>query len=250
MVAPKSELKIALFDIETAPALGYFFDLWKEGNIVSVKDDWYILSYSVKWLDKKQVHTKCLIDYPSFKKRKEDDRALVKDLWKIFDTADILIAHNGDRFDVRKANARFVAQGLKPPSPYRTIDTLKIARRHFKFDSNRLDSLGGYLRVGRKLPNTGAHLWLGCMAGNPKSWRVMRKYNARDVLLLERVYLKIRAWASNHPDLDLIENKGACPVCRSLNITAQGVRYTKTQKYRQFRCSDCGSWHKGKGVKR
>src|SRR5262249_49753582 len=139
--------------------------------------------------------------------------------------------------------ARFVAHGLKPPSPYQTVDTLKIARRHFKFDSNRLDALAGYLRVGRKLPTTGAALWLGCMGGHRRSWATMRRYNAHDVELLERVYHKIKGWSKTHPNLDHMTDRGACPVCQSTNIISQGWRRLKTRKAQQFRCKDCGSWH-------
>jgi DNA polymerase elongation subunit (family B) len=235
--------KIAFLDIETAPALGYYFDLWKEGNIVSVKSDWYMLSFCVKWLGSKRSKTHCLCDYPRYKRDMEDDKDLVKELWKVFEQADIIIAHNGDRFDIRKANARFIAHGLKSPRPYLTVDTLKIARRFFKFDSNRLDSLGAYLKVGRKLPHTGAHLWLRCMGGDLKAWRIMRRYNAQDVELLERVYTKLRGWAKNHPNLNLITERGACPTCQSYNVRPNGWKMLRTKKYQQFRCNDCGAWH-------
>ena len=219
--------------------------MYREGNIVSVKDDWYILSISYKWLGSKRPITHCLSDYPSFKRNPADDRHLVKDIWRLFDEADILIAHNGDRFDIRKCNARFVAHGMQPPSPYKSIDTLKIARRHFKFDSNRLDALGGYLKIGRKRPTTGAHLWLRCMAGERAAFSEMRRYNARDVELLEKVYLRLRGWASNHPDLSLysIARSNCCPSCGGFDVVMGGKRFSKTQIRQQFQCKGCGSWH-------
>lgn len=217
--------------------LGYYFDLWKEGNIVSTEKKWYMISWSAKELNGKQI-TRGLNDYPLYKKNKEDDSALVKDLWELFNTADILIAHNGDRFDIRKANARFIAHKLPPPSPYRTIDTLKIARRHFKFDSNKLDDLGDYLGVGRKLKHSGYELWLGCMAGDSKSWGVMKKYNKQDVNLLESVYLALRPWAKTHPTISFT----GCPNCSSTNLQKRGIEITKTHKRQRYQCQDCGSW--------
>src|SRR5690606_21341820 len=103
-------------------------------------------------------------------KNKTDDTNLIRDLWKLFDEADILIAHNGDAFDKKKANTRFWAAGLKPPSDYKTIDTLKAARRVFKLDSNRLDAIGEFLRIGGKLPTTGWATWRACIDGDPKAW--------------------------------------------------------------------------------
>jgi uncharacterized protein YprB with RNaseH-like and TPR domain len=156
----KTQSKIAFIDIETAPSLGWVWGKWEQ-NVIDFKRDWYMLSYAVKWVGSKKVETRGLIDYPSYKKDMENDKQLVEDLWNVFNEADILIGHNGDAFDIRKANSRFLTHGLMPPAPYKTVDTLKIARRAFKFDSNKLDDLGRYLGLGRKLPHTGFNLWRG-----------------------------------------------------------------------------------------
>ncbi len=221
--------------------------MWQlyEANVIDVMKDWYILSFAYKWLDSKKIHTHALPDYPGYQKNKEDDRGLVAALWGLFNEADVLIGHNGDRFDCRKANARFLVHGLKVPAPYKTVDTLKIARRHFKFDSNRLDDLGRYLGVGRKLPHTGKKLWLSCMQGDEAAWRTMRRYNAQDVALLERVYLRLRGWSTTHPDLEVFTRDLCCPKCQSHRITQQGQKLTKTGHRQQYKCLDCGGWHSG-----
>lgn len=242
--------RIAFFDIETAPSLGYFFDKWKENNIVATECDWYIISFAVKWNGSKKVHTYALPDYPLYKKDKENDRELVKDLHAIFSEADILVAHNGDKFDIKKANTRFLSHGMRPPKTYKSIDTLKIARQKFRFDSNRLDDLGKSLGVGRKLPNTGFHLWRACMRGDLKAWRIMRRYNARDVELLERVYLKLRPWATNHPNLNLYHGRPTkCPTCQSESIKSKGLAYAKAVVRRRYVCGPCGAQWTGEIVK-
>ena len=76
-----------------------------------------MLSFAWKWADEKKVHCKALCDYPGYAKNKTDDTPLIKDLWKLFDEADILIAHNGDRFDRRKANSRFLGGRPLPTLP-------------------------------------------------------------------------------------------------------------------------------------
>jgi DNA polymerase elongation subunit (family B) len=233
--------RVLFLDTENAPNLGYVWGKWEQ-NVIDFKSNWFFLSFAYKWQGSRAIHCKALSDYPLFKKDPENDRELVKDLWAIINDADVIIAHNGDRFDLRKANARFVAQGMKPPSPYKTVDTLKIARRYFQFDSNKLDDLGKYLGVGRKLPHTGKHLWFGCMSGDPKSWATMRRYNSQDVALLERVYLKLRPWAATHPNLTHITRLSGCPTCQSTNLTCQGFKFSKAGKRQQFQCKDCGSW--------
>jgi len=200
------------------------------------------LSFATKPLGGKRVTTYALPDFPLYKTDRENDRELVDMLWKALDGADIVIAHNGDRFDLRKSNARFLAHNLKPPSPYKSIDTLKIARKHFQFDSNKLNDLGKYLGVGTKIPHTGAHLWFSCMSGNEKAWRIMRRYNAHDVELLERVYLKLRPFATTHPNLTFFSRAPGCSHCQSKNTTYRGWIFTKTGKRKRIQCKDCGAW--------
>jgi len=234
------DARILLLDLETAPNLGFVWGIWEQ-NVIDVKKSWYLLSFAAKWANERKTHVRCLPDYPRFKSHKEDDKHLIADLWKLLDEADVVVAHNGDRFDIRKANARFVAHGLPPPSPYKSVDTLKIARKHFKFDSNRLDDLGKYLGVGRKIPHTGKHLWLGCMNGDKKSWKTMRRYNTRDVTLLERVYFKLRPWTTTHPNLTFFSRRPEeCPVCESGAIKNTGFNYTRTGKRQRATCKSCG----------
>lgn len=244
-----SSPRVAFVDIETAPSLGYFWGKLWETAIIDVKNPWYMLSFSYKWLGEDAVHCRALPDYPLFKRDKENDKHLIEDLHDLFDEADVLIAHNGDRFDIRKSNARFIMQGLTPPSPYKTIDTLKAARRFFHFESNRLNDLGQYLGVGRKLPNTGWALWSACMRGERKAWRTMREYNKRDIVLLEKVYNKLKPYMSNHPDLMIYTDDPGCPTCRSTHVQRRGFLVSRKRKYRRYHCQNCGSWFQGAVIK-
>lgn len=239
--------KILFLDIETCPSLGYVWGKWQQ-DVIDFARDWYILSYAAKWIDEKTVHTQTLIDYPDFKKDMENDKNLVADLWKLLDEAEIVIAHNGDKFDIPKINTRFISHKMAPPSPYRTVDTLKIARRRFKFDSNKLDELGRYLGLGRKLPHTGFHLWKGCMVGDSESWRIMRKYNRRDVILLEKIYLRLRAWDNSHPKV-CPTVPDSCPKCGSQEAQRRGLSYTAFRQKQRYRCKKCFGWFEGPAKK-
>ena len=145
------------------------------------------------------------------------DKELTQKLWGIMNQADIVVAHNAAAFDVKKSQAKFLEHSLAPLKPYKIIDTLKVARSQFKLTNNRLSSLGELLKVGGKKETTGFDLWLGCMADEPKSWRLMAAYNKQDVVLLERVYLKLRPWIKNHPHVNY-ELPGSCPKCGSFKI--------------------------------
>lgn len=243
----EQKAKILLFDIETAPNLGYFFNLYQEGNILGIKEHWYILSFAWKWLDEKQTHVLGLPNFSSYKKDKQNDFALVKKLWELFDEADIIIAHNGGPFDIKKSNVQFIKHGLRPPSPYKIVDTKKEAKQHFRFDSNKLDDLGDFLGLGRKLQHNGWELWHGCLNGDKKSWDVMLKYNKQDVVLLEKVYSKLLPWMTNHPNINLLNGTvAACANCGSHRVQKRGYSITRTAKKERYQCQDCGAWSLGK----
>ena len=238
------DIKILLFDIETAPLLGYTWGVWEE-NVIETKEDWYMLSFAWKWYGEKEVTVHGLPDFKGYRKDKQNDEPLVAKLHKLLEEADIVVGHNIDRFDIRKSNARFIAHCLPPPKPYRSIDTLKIARRHFKFDSNKLDDLGHYLGVGRKLAHTGKHLWLGCMNGDMKAWKLMKEYNKQDVVLLERVYERLRPWGKPIASITEHTREPGCTKCGSKNLSSRGYGRTMTQEYQRFQCRDCGGWCNG-----
>lgn len=240
--------KIAFFDIETSPIKGLSWTIF-DTNLIHVIDPTFMLCYSLKWSHKKAVKTRALCDYEGYENNKLCDKALATELHQDMSEADIIVAHNGDSFDIKKSNARFIVHGLPPPNPFQTIDTLKIARRHFKFDSNKLDNIGRYLGVGRKMPHTGKDLWLGCMDGDAKSWRTMKRYNAQDVHLLEAVYTKIRGWSAAHPDLRPYSDRLGCPKCPSTHIQRRGTRIAKTRRYQTYQCQECGGYFNGELVK-
>lgn len=234
--------RVAFYDLENAPSLGWYYDRYREGNIVADEQDWFMLSFAWQWADEKKVHVKALCDYPAYTKNKTDDSHLVKDLWKLFDEADILIAHNGDRFDRRKSNSRFLGCGLPPPSPYKTVDTLKVARRQFMQGSNKLDTLGEFLGLGGKLPTTGWHTWRGCIDGDQKAWAKLKKYNKRDVSLLKQVYEKLLPWVPNHPDMRIYTGKHSCRNCGSPHLQYRGEDRTLTAIKQRYKCMNCLSW--------
>lgn len=242
--------KILLMDIENAPNTAYIWSLYQEVVSESMLDQsWYILCWAAKWLEEDKVMSSALIDFPkNYKKDPENDKLVLQKLWNLLDDADVIVAHNGKQFDVRKVNARFVMNGMPPPSPYKVVDTLLAARQYFFFTSNKLDDLGKYLQVGEKMDTGGFKLWKQCMSGNKEAWKKMVAYCKNDILLLEKVYLKLRPFIANHPNINvyLEDEKCACPKCGSENIKREGFAYTDVSKYQRYSCNDCHGWFRGR----
>jgi DNA polymerase elongation subunit (family B) len=246
--------RLLFLDIETAPIMMASWSMRSpEASAVWVERDTFILMFSYKWADDKAVRTVCLPDFPRYKRSKHDDKDLCGALHRLMDSADIICAHNGDAFDIKKINSRLITNGFKPPSPFKTIDTLKAARRAFKFDSNKLDNIGRYLNEGRKIPNTGAALWRGCVNGDMKSWRTMRRYGKQDTELLARVYERVKPWMATHPNMGLYgdgakPSSPPCPTCQSQNVQRRGMLVKLQARRERFHCQGCGHWFAGKPV--
>jgi len=243
-----TKLKILYLDIETAPSLGWVWGKYEQ-DVIDFDREWYMLCFTAKWSDSNKYITYGLIDFPEYEKDPMDDKALMRKLWDLIDEADIVVGHNGDNFDIKKMNSRFIVNGMVPPSPYRTVDTKKVARKYFGFNSNKLDDLGKTLNLGKKLPTGGFTLWKKCMEGDKAAWKKMKSYNKQDVALLEKIYLRMRPWMKNHPNIGINVDKIACHACGSTNTQKRGYNYTKLTRFQRMCCIDCGAWSQTNAVK-
>lgn len=233
--------RVLLFDLESAPSIVAAFKRFKVniGSESVVREGGYIISACYKFLGDNKI-TK-LVQTPKEAKAGDDSR-IVANLYVAFEEADIVIGHNAERFDVPLFKTRLIANGFPPPPTVKTVDTLKIAKT-LKFNSNKLDSLGHYLDVGRKVETSGMGLWLRCMEGDKQALSTMLEYNEQDVNLLEQVYLKIRAFDIKPANAGQYfkDNEAHCPVCGSTDLTPTGNSvYTSVSEFPEIECNACG----------
>jgi hypothetical protein len=245
--------RILTLDIETKPLICYTWGIWEQNpSIDMIAEDWSILCYCAKWLDEPKViseHTG-----GRGKAKVKDDRRLLVSLHELLDEADIVIAQNGKRFDLKKIDARMIQNGHKPYSPVRVIDTLVNARSRFGFTSNKLEFQSRILTdtpksKHKKFP--GFELWLECMNDNPEAWEEMIRYCATDVLATEKVYIKQRPWIRSHPNIGAYveDHEPRCTNCGSDDLQARGFAMTQQGRYARFHCQSCGGWCRGKTQK-
>ncbi len=235
--------KILIFDLETSPNISYTWGKYEQ-DVVEFLEETHLLSFAYKWHGSKQTRVWALPDCNLYKKDKNNDRELVKVLHELFEEADVLVAHNGASFDVKMANRFFIKNKLTPISEYKVVDTKLLAKSKFRFGSNKLDDLGNYLGLGRKVKTGGFDLWKGCMSGDMKSWNLMKKYNKQDVILLEKIYDLLVPWCK-HPIVYIDTN---CKVCGSKHLQQRGWSYQDSgkSKRKKFSCNDCHRWSLGK----
>jgi hypothetical protein len=235
--------KILFYDIENSPNLSWTWAKYQQ-DVLKFEREWHLMSVAWKWYGEKKAHVLALPDFEGYEKDRFNDKELCTKLWTLFDEADIVIGHNSNSFDQPKANARFIYHGLGPYSPVKQIDTLKIARRHFKFTCNKLDSLCQHFGIGAKTKHPGMDLWFRCLDGDMKAWDLMKRYNRTDVVILEGLYNKLKPWSDDAVHVGLYEEDpmGKCPCCGSVNLVRRGYKVAATRVYRQYQCKDCGRW--------
>lgn len=239
------KLKILLVDIETAPIESFHWRLWKENiGIDQINVDWSILSFSAKWLGdpKRKAVYYDTFDQPDMR----DDFSVLRKLGELLDEADVVVAHNGLRFDLKKIRARMFTAGMQPFSPIRVIDTLVEAKKLFGFSSNKLAWIGALVGIPKyehkKFP--GFSLWSEFLKRNPAAQKEMRKYNLIDTQVLEKVYVQMRPWIEVHPNVNVkdMDSKHDCPKCGRSDTQKRGIRTTQYGSYQRYQCNDCGGW--------
>ena len=233
--------KVLILDIETSPMTAYVWGMWK--NNVSQNQmihDWFIISWSVKWLFDKEVYSSAVTVDEVLRR---DDSRIVKELWEYVEEAEIIIGHNARRFDMPKSNTRFLLHGLTPPSPYLIIDTLDALRKNFKVSSNRLNYVNAFLGLDVKVDTGGFELWANCLNGDQDALDSMETYNRNEVLILEELYVKIRPWIKPHPNIALYSDSvdSCCPACASKELEYAGYYTTPANRYKAWRCKECGA---------
>ena len=240
--------KVLTLDIETAPIIGKVWSLWQNNvSLNQIVNDWYVLSWSAKWLHEDHV----MYEDKRDSWQDQDDKQLLQHIWELLDEADVIVTQNGKKFDAKKLNARFIINGYQPPSSYKHIDTLEIAKRKFGFTSNKLEYMTDKLCVTyKKLKHgkfPGFELWKECLAGNMEAWDEMEEYNRYDVLSLEELYYIIRPWDNKHPNFNLYqESVGVKCRCGSNRLVKDGFAYTNLSKFQRYRCADCGAESRGR----
>ena len=231
-------IKRLFFDIETSPMILYNWRIGYNLNIgyENIIEDWKIICISYKWEHEDKVHTL------TWDKNK-CDKQLLTEFLAIANTADEMIAHNGDRFDIKKIRTRCIFHRIPMFPKYKTLDTLKKAKTGFNFNSNRLDYIAKFFGVGEKLQHEGFPMWVKCMQGDKKALSDMVEYCERDIIVLEDVYNVMQSYILPNTHTGVLNNnmKYSCPTCGSEHGTLlKNLVTAKGTISRLMECDSCG----------
>lgn len=232
--------KRLFFDIETSFNIGIF---WRSGYNLTIQPDDIIkeraiICVSWKWEHEDEVHN-LTWDH------KQCDKKLLKDFIKVLNQADEIIAHNGDRFDIKWLRTRCLYHGIEMFPQYQSIDTLKHSKSQFNFNSNKLDYIAKFLGVGAKLKHEGMDMWKAIIFDkDADAMKRMVEYCDMDVLVLEKVFHKIQPYTKHKVNYSVLGggDKFGCPECQSNNVRLRNTYTTPAGTIQHY--MSCNSCHK------
>lgn len=232
------ELKTLLVDLELSYAIGYFFPSKKPQFMSArqIKQHQFCVCAAWKWEHEVSVYSMAV-------DKRRNDKSIAKKLHELFTEADIIVAHNGDAFDIKHANTMFIKHGLSPIPERKSIDTLKVARKYFAFAGNSLGDILRYFKIGDKEEKPD---WQLLTEGDESEIKKAVKYCKVDVLGLEKVLLKLRPYIRNYPTLRQKNKRPEeCDACKCKVIEARGTSWRANGQFIQrYKCAGCGHEHK------
>jgi len=235
--------KRLFFDIETSFNIGLF---WRAGYKQRIGPEQIIherkvICISYKWEGEDKVHNLRWDE-------NQDDKKMLKAFIKIMNKADEIIAHNGDKFDIKWLRTRCFYHRISMFPSYKSLDTLKAARKYFNFNSNKLDYIAKFAKVGEKMETGGLQLWIDVILHkDPEALQKMVDYCDQDVIVLESVFNELNNYIENKTNYAIRAGaeKFCCPECASCNSKVSTTNVTtKGVVSKVMKCKDCGKYYK------
>lgn len=244
MVVTISPLKVLVYDIETAPGEAY---VWSAKTRfvphAMMKRQPFMIQWSAAWLHGGKVISDSAT--PPEVDLREDAR-IVEAIGEMIRDADLVLAHNGDNFDIPWVRGRTWANDLKPLGPVASIDTKKLAAKDFYLMHNNLDALLE-MKLGRNkiktdfswwkdiIEKADAADWKGCQ----KALDRMERYCRKDTRDLRDLFKTMIPHVARLPRLVDADGGMVCPHCGSMDLQKRGVKRTNAYNYQRYQCNSC-----------
>ena len=204
------------YDIETSPNVVLS---WRVGNKVNLSHDNIleerkIICISWKWENDNKVFS---LNWDE----NQCDKAMVEQFVEVLHQAEETVGHNSDHFDMKWIRTRALYHGIPVSPNIKQVDTLKIARKLFYLNSNRLDYIAKFLGGEGKI-STSYGMWKDILLKNDrKVLKDMVAYCEQDVKELERIFKEMRSYNTTSTHFGVLETgkKCSCTECGSQKLT-------------------------------
>lgn len=235
-------IKRLFWDIEVTPNVVLS---WGIGNNISLSEANIVTERSIICIAYQWEHE----EEPKYLSvsRVGNDKTILTKFLEIAEQADELVAHNGDRFDLKWFRARCLYHGIVALPLAKTVDTLQIVRRTCKFNNAKMGYLAELLGIDHQKGSPGYSLWKKALLGNDsKAVQEIAEYCAQDVKVLKALYDRIvRLFPpKTHAGVMAGLEKWTCPRCGSVHVGKSKTRTTTAGTVQhQMKCKDCHGYY-------
>lgn len=176
-----SPIRVATFDLETTGLNAGF------GRILCG----VVMTY-----DPQEIKIFRADEYPSWRDgRRSDDHDITAEIMSFLEEFDVLIAHNGVKYDLPFLRTRALQYGLPPLQPLKIVDPVLAARRQLRLQSNSLDAIAKHIDAPfRKTPLEPIVWARAMMDGDVDSMNLIVEHCVADVQVLDFVAHAMRGY--------------------------------------------------------
>lgn len=227
------------FDIEVSPNIAFTWNIGYNLNIghESIIQERAVMCICYKYEGENKIY--------SLTWDKGNDKQMLIKFAQILNSADECVGHNSDKFDIKWLRTRCLLHGIPMVPDFQSIDTLKLSKKGFRFNSNKLDYITQFLGIGKK-NYTAYDLWKDIvLKNNKKAMSEMVEYCKQDVNLLEQLYNKLSPYIIHKSHRAIFEGGSICdcPECSSKRTISNGTRISASGIIkRRLHCMDCGKY--------
>jgi uncharacterized protein YprB with RNaseH-like and TPR domain len=238
------EPKILFLDIETAPIEARIwsrFDL--SVGINQMTRDWFILSFAAKFRGEDTIY---YLDQ-RYSEPIEDESMILVAIHDLMSKADIIVAHNGKKFDFKRLRARFAKFKMAPMGIKRYMDTMIMAKKEFHLTSYALEFVAAFFGIQGKFKSRkfiGQELWNACLDKVKEAWEEMELYNKQDVVVLEEVFEALLPYDRTLNLTPYLE-ENTC-TCGSTEFKRHDYFVAQVSKIVIYKCVSCQKEFKGR----
>lgn len=176
-----SPIRVATFDIETTGLNAAF------GRILCA----CVMTY-----DPEGIKVFRADEYPAWKAgKRSDDHDITAELMAYLEEFDVLIAHNGVKYDLPFIRTRAIQYGLPPLNPLKIVDPVLAARRQLRMQSNSLDAIAKHLDAPHQKTPLEPRVWARAMMDDDKAaMDLIVEHCIADVKVLDFVAWSMRGY--------------------------------------------------------
>ena len=237
-----TEPRLLIYDLETSRAE---FSTWWTGKqylgTSSLTKEPSIISVSWKWLGEDEIYAL------HWDMKTHCDKEMVREFLKVYNSADMVIGINSDRFDSKWLAARAIKHRLPLNIHVKSFDVQKKLRSLARLPGYSMKFVNKYFNLERKLSHEGMHMRDMVEKGTDAEQREyidkMIEYNKGDIMATEDQFLTFRPYMKAPIHLGVFRGNGksSCPHCGGDNIELFKTTVTAAGTIQRImRCVDDG----------